>query len=62
MSTLSNADERETRRIVGNMTEGELREAVKAIPSHILVNEIHERLIYEEERTEALRSIIACQR
>lgn len=62
MSTLPDVGARETRRIVGNMTEDELREAVKSIPSHILVNEVHERLIYEEERNEALGSIIAWRR
>lgn len=59
---MKKAQAREMRQAFKAMTDEELKEAVKEIPSEILAGELYERLVYAENRNVSIKKIANCSR
>lgn len=57
-----NANMRETRNIVGNFTTEEMVEAVKAIPSEILEDELSARSALDRKKLNAIDEVMRASR
>lgn len=53
---------KEIRKVVSAMSEEEQKEAVKAIDSEILAQEVYSRLIFNEQLNNAHKQLDRCQR
>lgn len=53
---------KEIRKVVSAMSEEEQKEAVKAIDSEILAQEVYSRLIFSEQLNTAHKQLDRCQR
>lgn len=59
---MSEANLREERRVVRNMTAEELREVVKDIPSEILIDEINDRTELAERKIATIGQVLQAKR